>query len=148
MSGKKKVVRKTASSTRKTRRSPTRKTKKPSPTRKTKGSSRRVSRPAKTKTRRFKSGTVSLRQIRKQQKSVDHILDRDPFKRYIKANLNRLVSGKNVRMNVKAIEILQEATERYLVDLYSKANDIAIHSGRKGITGNDVELVVRIRQIL
>ncbi|KAJ1330482.1 hypothetical protein BSLG_009400 [Batrachochytrium salamandrivorans] len=79
-----------------------------------------------TKTRRYRPGTVALREIRKYQKSTDLLLRKLPFARLVKevsaemASI-RLSSVFTPRWQAHAILALQEATEAYLVHLFEDA---------------------------
>ncbi|KAF9247298.1 histone-fold-containing protein [Melanogaster broomeanus] len=81
---------------------------------------------AQRKKRRYRPGTVALREIRKYQRSTDLLLRRLPFSRV-------------------AILALQEATEAFLVHLFEDANLCAIHAKRVTIMQRDIQLARRIR---
>ena len=95
------------------------------------------------KTRRFKPGTVALREIKKYQKSNDLILPRAPFMRLVKS----IAEGTDhqLRFQSQAIQALQEATEAYIVGLFEDTNLCAIHAKRQTVMKKDMELARRIR---
>ncbi|KAH9251413.1 histone H3-like centromeric protein hH3v [Batrachochytrium salamandrivorans] len=103
-----------------------------------------------TKTRRYRPGTVALREIRKYQKSTDLLLRKLPFARLVKevsaemASI-RLSSVFTPRWQAHAILALQEATEAYLVHLFEDANLCAIHAKRVTVMQKDIQLARRIR---
>ncbi|KAJ3221853.1 centromeric DNA-binding histone H3-like protein cse4 [Clydaea vesicula] len=114
--------------------------------------------PKKSKPHRYRPGTVSLREIRKYQKSTDLLLRKLPFARLIKEIASDLVQdqfsqeGKRserdqlvFRWQSQAILALQESCEAYLVHLFEDANLCAIHAKRVTIMQKDIRLARRIR---
>lgn len=105
--------------------------------------------PAARKKRRYKPGTVALRDIRKYQKSTDLLIRKLPFQRLTREICNELVSATSFPSGVKwqspAIMALQEAAESYLVHLYEDTNLNAIHAKRVTIMAKDMQLARRIR---
>ena len=49
------------------------------------------------------------------------------------------------RYQSMALDVLQEAAEAYLVDLFENANVCAIHANRVTVMRKDIQLVRRIR---
>lgn len=101
------------------------------------------------KPRRFRPGTVALRQIRKYQRGFDLLLRRAPFSRLVREIAQDCTSGSfggggGVRFTSSSIECLQEATEAYLVQLFSDTNLCAIHAGRVTIMPKDMRLARRL----
>lgn len=94
--------------------------------------------------RKWKSGTVALREIRKYQRSGDLLLRKLPFKRLAAEVLQDMKHG-DFRMQASAKEALQEAVENYAVGLFTEANISAIHAGRITIMPKDMMLVRRVR---
>src|SRR5207253_959851 len=95
------------------------------------------------KPRRFRPGTVALREIRKYQKSTELVIRKLPFQRLIieiAQNYNT-----DLRFQVSAISCLQEATEAYLVGLFEDANLCTIHAKRATLMPKDMMLARRIR---
>jgi histone H3 len=91
--------------------------------------------------RRYRPGTVALRQIRKHQKSTDLLIRKLPFQclvREIAQTCPDLPEGVN--WSPKAIEALQEAAEAHLVDLFAASNRCALHAKRSTVTAKDMEL--------
>lgn len=95
------------------------------------------------KQRRYRPGTVALREIRKQQKSTDLLLPKQPFQRLVRECIQDYRS--NMRFQQSAMLALQETAETYLVGLLKDANSCAIHAKRVTITPEDMALVRRIR---
>ena len=105
------------------------------------------------KKRRYRPGTVALREIRKYQRSTDLLIAKLPFARvvrevadeFIEANYDSSASAVGLRWQRSAILALQEATEAYLVHLFEDANLCAIHAKRVTIMQRDIQLARRIR---
>ncbi|XP_018014973.1 uncharacterized protein DKFZp434B061-like [Hyalella azteca] len=96
------------------------------------------------KKKRFRPGTVALREIRHFQKTSDLLIPRAPFGRLVGEVLCDL-GCYNYRIQKLALEALQEATEGYLVHLLEMTNLIALHNRRVTIMPKDMRLVRRIR---
>lgn len=93
--------------------------------------------------RRFRPGTVALREIRKYQKSTDLLIRKAPFQRVVR-NIAFAV-GPSLRFQSSAILALQEATEQYLTQLFEEANLCALHAKRVTILPKDLFLAKKIR---
>ncbi|KAF7673872.1 histone H3 [Alternaria burnsii] len=90
--------------------------------------------------KRYKPGTVALREIKRYQKSTDLLLLKLPFQRLAITTED----GPN-RWQSQAIVALQEATEAFLVNLFHDANLCAIHAKRVTIQQKDIQLARRLR---
>ncbi|KAJ7276493.1 histone-fold-containing protein, partial [Mycena haematopus] len=103
--------------------------------------------------KRFRPGTVALREIRKYQKSTDLLLRKLPFSRLVREIASEMTTdmndnyqpGADLRWQSSALMALQEATEAYLVHLFEDANLCAIHAKRVTIMQRDIQLARRIR---
>lgn len=95
------------------------------------------------KTRRYRPGTIALRQIRKYQKSTELLIRKLPFSRLVRCIAQDFKS--DLRFQSTAILAIQEATEKYLVGLFEDANLCAIHAKRITIMPKDLQLARRIR---
>mmetsp|Transcript_4675 Transcript_4675/g.8077 ORF Transcript_4675/g.8077 Transcript_4675/m.8077 type:complete len:145 (-) Transcript_4675:557-991(-) len=93
--------------------------------------------------KRFRPGTVALREIRKYQKSTALLIRKLPFARLVKQITENFATDK--RWQGIALEALQQATEAYLVHLFEDANLCAIHAKRVTIMPKDIQLARRIR---
>ena len=78
------------------------------------------------KKRRFRPGTVALREIQQYQKSTDLLIRRAPFQRVI----YEIMRGfrNDLRIQAVAIKGLQEAAEAYFMGLFEDSNLCAIHA--------------------
>lgn len=94
--------------------------------------------------RRFRPGTVALREIRKYQRSTDHVLKRRPFQTLVR-EITQTLSSKDYRFQTSALLALQEAAEAYLVGLFDDANRCAMHAKRVTVLAKDMQLALRIR---
>ena len=101
------------------------------------------------KTRRFRPGTVALREIRKYQKSTDLLIRKVPFQRLVREICQGLTSqlGYHLRFQSLALQALQEGAESYLVNMFSQCNDICLHSKRVTLKPKDILLWKRLHNI-
>ena len=97
------------------------------------------------KPRRYRPGTLALRQIRKYQKSTDLLIHKVPFQRLVRELV--LSMDKSLRFQSTALLALQEAAEAYLVHMFSQCNDICIHSKRVTVQAKDIQLWKRLHNI-
>ena len=96
------------------------------------------------KPRRYRPGTVALREILRYQKSTELLIRKVPFQRLVREIAQDL--GKmSIRFQSGAIIALQEASEAYLVGLLKDSNLCAIHAKRVTIMPKDIQLARRIR---
>ena len=95
------------------------------------------------KPRRFRPGTVALRQIRKYQSSTELLIRKVPFQRLVKEVVCQ-VFNMQYRFQSTALLALQEASEQFLVNMFEKVNHIAVHANRQTIMSKDVYLWDRL----
>ena len=95
------------------------------------------------KPRRFRPGTVALREIRKYQKSTELLIRKLPFQRLVKEVCQGI--NNELRFQSTALLALQEASEDYLVKMFDQVNVCAIHAGRVTIQVKDIVLWRRIK---
>ncbi|MBI88251.1 MAG: hypothetical protein CMB67_04405 [Euryarchaeota archaeon] len=105
--------------------------------------------PGSRKPRRWKPGTVALRDIRKLQRSTELLIRKLPFSRIVRESAEQQASmsafPEGVKFQKQAIEALQEATEAYLVDLFADTNLAAIHRKRQTVQPKDIQITRRLR---
>ena len=94
------------------------------------------------KKRRFRPGTVTLREIWQYQMSTDLLIRRAPFQRVMYEIVRSF--RNDLRIQAAAIKGLQEAAEAYLVSLFEDSNLCAIHAKQVTIMPRDVQLARRI----
>lgn len=92
---------------------------------------------------RMKPGTVTLREIKKYQKSIDMLLPRASFQRLVRGITMDM--DHTLRFQSQALHALQEATESYIVGVFEDTNLCAIHAKRMTVMKKDMDLARRIR---
>ncbi|GBB90120.1 hypothetical protein RclHR1_00170024 [Rhizophagus clarus] len=103
------------------------------------------------KPRRYKPGTIALREIKRYQKTTNLLIRKLPFSRVVREIALEILGPRTdigFRWQSAAISALQEATEAYLVHLFEDANLCAIHAKRVTIMQKDIQLARRIRGVL
>jgi len=95
------------------------------------------------KPRRFRPGTVALREIRRYQKSTELLIRKAPFQRLVR----EVAKSMDVpfRFQSTAVLAIQEASEAYLIGLFEDTNLCALHAKRVTIMPKDIQLARRIR---
>lgn len=101
--------------------------------------------PQTKKKRRFRPGTVALREIRKYQKSSDPIMRKAPFSRVVREIMAEY-SDKADRIQSAALGALQEASEDILVSLFHDSVLCHVHAKRVTLKPVDLALTMRLRQ--
>ena len=96
------------------------------------------------KPRRFRPGTVALREIRKYQKSTDLLIRKLPFQRLVREVAQKFRS--DLRFQSTAVLALQEVSEWFLVKMFEDVNVCAIHGDRVTIQPKDIQLWNRMRR--
>lgn len=89
--------------------------------------------------RKWKPGTVALREIRRQQKSVKSMLPRAAFERLVREIMAE-TNSESVRLQRSALDALQQGAEDHIVELLKRSQTLALHAGRVTITNNDFVL--------
>lgn len=97
------------------------------------------------KQRRWRAGTVVLRDIRRYQKSTDTLMARAPFYRLVRKLAGDVSSVRDLRWQQNALQALQEATEAYLTGMFEDSNLCALHAKRVTVMPRDMQLARRIR---
>jgi len=103
------------------------------------GRSRRVKKP-----RRFKPGTVALREIRKMQRGCDLLIPKLPFQRLVREITHYY--RDDIRFTEDALEAIHEASEAYLIELFANTQRVAIHAHREQIEPRDMQIVCLLRE--
>ena len=96
------------------------------------------------KSRRFRPGTVALRQIRKYQKSTELLIRKLPFQRLVREVVQEMFKTESYRFQSTAILALQEASEAFLVHMFEQCNDICLHGKRVTVQQRDIQLWKRL----
>jgi histone H3 len=96
------------------------------------------------KSRRYRPGTVALREIRRLQTTTTPLLRRAPFRRLVR-EVSEQYQHKAVRFQLSAIEAIQEAAEAYVISVLEDANICALHANRVTAMPKDLQLARRLR---
>ena len=99
--------------------------------------------------RRYRPGTVTLREIRRYQKTTNCLIPKLPFSRFVREIMEdvdiRPRGATSLRIQATALEALQQAAEAYLVGLFEDVNLCALHAHRVTIMKSDILLARRMR---
>ena len=93
--------------------------------------------------RRFRPGTVALREIRKYQKSTELLIRKIPFQRLVREVVYQM-NKKDYKIQSTALLALQEASEQFLVNMFDQCNHIAIRGKRTTLMVKDIQLWKRL----
>ena len=99
--------------------------------------------PAATKKRRYRPGTVALREIRRYQRRTDLLIRKAPFQRLVREIAQEM--KRDVRFQSTALLAIQEAAEMHLIQLFEDTNLCALHAKRVTVMPKDMQLARRIR---
>ena len=93
----------------------------------------------KKKARRFRPGTVSVREIKRLQKSTSLIIPKATFTRVVREISDDFVlsGGVSARWKKSALAALHEASEDYLTEFFAWAQLFGVKEGRTGINLSD-----------
>jgi len=95
--------------------------------------------------RRFRPGTVALREIRRYQASTNYLINRAPFQRLVRQICQDLNHTKEMRFQASAINAIQSAAEDHLIKVFEDSVQCMLHAGRKTLMTKDMQLAKRIR---
>ena len=95
------------------------------------------------KPRRYRPGTVALREIKKYQKSTELLIRKLPFQRLVREIVYQMMNT-TWRFTPQALLALQEAAESFLVNMFDQCNHIAIHGKRTTLMVKDIQLWDRL----
>lgn len=95
------------------------------------------------KQRRYRPGTVALREIRRLQKSTELLIPKAPFQRLVREIGQTFNEG--IRFQATTVKAIQEASEAYLVRLFEDTQLAAIHAKRVTVMPPDKKIVLRFR---
>ena len=93
--------------------------------------------------RRYRPGTVALREIRKYQKTTELLIKKLPFQRLVR-EITYEMKDNSWRFRPQALLALQEAAEDFLVNMFDQCNHIAIHGKRTTLMVKDIQLWDRL----
>ena len=107
------------------------------------GKSPKVAPKKKAGKRKYKPGTVALREIRKIQKTGALLLKKAPFSRLVRAVT--AVMKSDAKFKPSALAAVQEAAEAFATSTLEGAVMLQLHRKRKTLVKKDVEYVRRIK---
>ena len=107
------------------------------------GAKKAAKAPGVKRNRKFRPGTVALREIKRYQRSTGTLISRAPFQRLVKEAAQTQKDG--LRFQSAAVSAMQEATESYVIGLLSDTNLCALHAHRVTIMPKDIHLAKRLR---
>lgn len=88
--------------------------------------------------RKWKSGTVAKRQIKKLTRSTNTLLPRAAFHRLVR-ELTQDCTSVDMRWSVKAMQAIQDATECYITESLQRANTARGFAGHKTLSLKDLQ---------
>ena len=93
------------------------------------------------KPRRYRPGTVSLREIHRYQKSFELLIPKLNFQNLVREITREI--NKELRFQSTALLALQEAgpSESFLIERFADSQIAALHAGRITIKTKDMQLV-------
>jgi histone H3/H4 len=94
------------------------------------------------RTRRTKSGTRALREIRKAQKSTDRLLNKSACSRLFRDIAAQIKTG--VRFQEDAIRVLHEATEAYGVKIMQQGMHCTANRKSQTLCATDIRTALAI----
>ncbi|KAL6122573.1 hypothetical protein NUSPORA_00339 [Nucleospora cyclopteri] len=100
---------------------------------------------AASKPKKFKPGTLALKEIRKYQKSTDLLLRKMTFKRVVREIIRNLDNSVELRFQAASFSVLQESTENFLVGMLEDSYRCAIHAKRVTLMPRDINLIYKIK---
>ncbi|EAN78895.1 histone H3 variant [Trypanosoma equiperdum] len=92
---------------------------------------------------RWRPGTVALREIRRLQSSTDFLIQRAPFRRFLREVVSNLKDS--YRMSAACVDAIQEATETYITSVFMDANLCTLHANRVTLFPKDIQLALKLR---
>ncbi|KAE9412855.1 hypothetical protein Angca_002902, partial [Angiostrongylus cantonensis] len=90
------------------------------------------------KPHRYRPGTVTLREIRRYQKSTALLISKLPFHRLVRKVAQDYRA--DVRFQSSAVMTLQEASGAYLVGLFEDTNLCTVHAKRVTVMAKNIQL--------
>ena len=94
------------------------------------------------KPHRFRPGTVALREIRKYQKTSEPLTQFAPFERFVREVVGEYT--QSVQFAIGSLQFLHEVLESKIVELFEKAQELAIHAKRTSVNVSDIKLIRKL----
>lgn len=93
--------------------------------------------------RLYRPTAIDLRELRRYQKNTEYLIRRLQFQRLVREIVKSV--KMNIKFQVRAIEVLQEASEAYIVGLFEDTSLSSTSEKRVTILPKDIQLACRIR---
>jgi histone H3/H4 len=98
--------------------------------------------PAVEKKRRFRPGTVAIREIKKFQKMSNLLtFAKYPFEKLVRKIVNNKHAGTSMKISKDVFITLQYFIEQYIINILENANRVSVHTGRVKLVSADIKLV-------
>lgn len=95
--------------------------------------------------RRFKPGTLALKQIKKEQKKSDSlVICKRPFQNIVR---NILHKYNNIKISKNVFLILQYYIEQYIIDILKISGFASIHAKRTKLIADDLMFICKLKNI-
>ena len=91
------------------------------------------------KSGRWQSGTVALREIKALQKGTQLLIHEAPFHRLVRDVMDK--HKQDLRFNTSALKAVQQAAEKYMIQLFEAAVVMQLHRKKHSLTGRDLSCV-------
>ena len=107
--------------------------------------------------RRYRPGTLALKEIKRYQRCTDLVIKKLPFQRLVRVfavkalvilvviAINMIPADVTIRWQCFSMQAVIEAAEHFIVHLLEDTNLCAIHAKRVTIMQKDMQLARRIR---
>uniref|UniRef100_A0A0M3I193 Histone domain-containing protein n=1 Tax=Ascaris lumbricoides TaxID=6252 RepID=A0A0M3I193_ASCLU len=96
--------------------------------------------------RRLQIGERALLEIRRLQWSVRNVIPSGKFARVVMGIIKRQAYRKDLRIERRAIAILQEVAEDYMTEVFGDCSLLAMHANRETILQKDVRVLLQLRR--
>ena len=107
-----------------------------------KGKRRKGRKSAGKRAHRYRPGTVSIREIRRFQKTSNCLtLARSPFEKYTRSAIQKILGDDSTKVSKNVFSTLQYFVEQQMVSMINKSYMAAIHAGRVKLTVSDIKFV-------
>merc|ERR1711915_58608 len=96
---------------------------------------------------RYRPGsTLLVREIKKYSKSVECLIKKSPFKRFVLGSMTNIGMKDTIRFKAGTLSALQEALENFIVSLTEDAYLCTRHANRVTLMPRDLNLVMKIKR--
>ena len=100
----------------------------------------------KRKFKKWKAGTVALREIKAQQKAPELAIPRAAFRRLVAEIVQKTAVAEGVRIKRDVYTMLQTASEDYLIDIFRDGQAMAIENGNITLSRKDVKRAAKFQR--